>query len=659
MTVARRKLRNGTRAIEFSSKEGTVMPRTMVGRVAALCAAVAVAACGGDSTSPNGNGNGNGNQGSITLTLSLSALSVAQGGNIAVTATIGRAGGFTGTVAIAAEGVPANVTATPSPASIGASATQSTITFAATAGATPGNATITIRASGAGVADQTRTLTLTITAAAQPGFTMTVAPGTLTIPQGGQLTSTATLARTGGFAGNVQFTHTGAPAGVNVSFNPTATTANTSTITVTVSGAVAANTYPVTIRANAAGLPERTATLNVMVTAPAGGGNRNFRFCPPTPQPIFAAYQDGNGPWTPVAVVNNTVTFPIASARAGLLYVFNPAPNVYVTNYYYAATTEMGTSLQVPCPVLPATKIVNGSVANVGANETAYVGLATAGVPVNPPNLTFSLQNVAEGVTDLVATRVAVVVALPNVTQTANRAIIRRGLNPPANSNLPVLDFGAAESFAPVTRNLTLNNLGADASTVQLSYLAAGGGAAALYSELFGVASANRQIPTLPNAQAGDLHGLSIIAATGLPPYATSRGLLAYFTASADKTFTLGAPVGAVTVTAAATAPYARLRVQYALQSDYDDGITVNYNQASAAGARAVIIGATGSYLAASPNFDHTEPDLSGLAGWNVVWGLVSGTLTQWTLVGVGAVFPGLLDGGISLQGTRSGSITP
>jgi hypothetical protein len=659
MTVGPRKLRNAPGAIEFSSKDGTVIPRVTVGRVAALCVIAAVAACGGDSTSPNGNGNGNGNQGSITLTLSLSALSVAQGGNVSVTATVGRAGGFAGAVAIATEGVPANVTATPSPASIGASATQSTITFAAAGGATPGNATITIRASGSGVADQTRTLTLTVTAAAQPGFTMVVAPGTLPIQQGAQSTSTATLTRTGGFAGNVQFTHTGAPAGVTVSFNPAATTANTSTITVAVSGAVAANTYAVTIRANAAGLPERTATLNVMVTAPAGGGNRTFRFCPPSPTPIFAAYQDGNGPWTVVPIVNNSVTFPISSARGGVVYVTSTAPNVYVTNYFYGAAAELGASGAQPCPPVPATKVVNGSVANVGANEVAYVGLAAAGKPVTPPTLNFTLQNVAEGVTDLIATRVAQVVALPNVTGTANRAIIRRGLNPPANSNLPVLDFNAAESFAPVTRNLTLNNLGADAATVNLSYLTAGGGAAGLYSEIFGVATPNRQIPTLPNAQAGDLHGLSIIAATGVPPFATSRGLLAYFTASADKTFTFGAPIGAVTVTAAATSPYARLRVQYAVQSDYDEGITLNYNQFSGA-TRAIIIGATGAYIAASPNFDHTEPDLSGLAGWQVVWGLVAGTATQWSLIGIGYIgTPGVLDGQVALLATRSGSITP
>lgn len=637
-----------------------MIPRVTVGRMAALCAIAAVAACGGDSTSPNGNGNGNGNQGSITLTLSLSALSVAQGGNVAVTATVARAGGFAGAVAIAAEGVPANVTATPSPASIGASATQSTITFAAAAGAAPGNATVTIRASGSGVADQTRTLTLTITAAAQPGFTLGVAPGTLPIQQGAQSTSTATLTRTGGFAGNVQFTSTGAPAGVTVSFDPAATTANTSTITVAVSAAVAANTYPVTIRANAAGLPERTATLNVMVTAPAGGANRTFRFCPPLPQPVFAAYQDGNGPWTPVPVVNNAVTFPIASARGGLVYVTNPGPNVYHTTYFYGTSADLGMSGQVPCPAVPATKSVNGSVANVGQNEVAYVGLAGATVAVNPPTTNFTLQNVAEGVTDLIATRVTLVIAVPNVTQTASRAIIRRGLNPPANSTLPVLDFGAAEAITPVTRNLTLNNLGADAATVNLSYLTAGGGAAALASEVFGVASANRQIPTLPNAQPGDLHGLSITAAAGPPPYATFRGLLAYFTASADKTFTFGPPAGAVTVTAAATAPYARLRVQYTIQSDYDEGITVNYTQPSPGATRSVTIGATGAYIAASPNFDHTEPDLSAVAGWQITFGLTAGTATQWALTGIGAIgTPGVLDGAVTILAARNGSITP
>ncbi len=100
--------------------------------------------------------------------------------------------------------------------------------------------------------------------------------------------------------------------------------------------------------------------------------------------------------------------------------------------------------------------------------------------------------------------------------------------------------------------------------------------------------------------------------------------------------------------------------MQYTIQSDYDEGITVNYTQPSPGATRSVTIGATGAYIAASPNFDHTEPDLSAVAGWQITFGLTAGTATQWALTGIGAIgTPGVLDGAVTILAARNGSITP
>ena len=625
-----------------------VFPKRVIERVA-LLSLLALAACESDTTDPGGDG------GSISMTLSASALSIVQGANGSVTATVVRAGDFTGAIAISVDGLPNNVTATANPASIAAGATSSTITFAAASGATPGNSTITIRATGTGVSDQTGAVTLTVTAAAQPDFTMVLNPAAVSIQQNGQGASAANLTRTNGFAGGVTFSATGAPAGMTVSFDPASTTSNTTAITVVVGAAVAVNTYPITIHGAATGIAEKTAVLNVTVTAaPGGSGNTTYRFC--QTQVLFAAYQDGNGPWTALNITNSTVSFNIASGRGGIAYVTSPNAGQYQTVYLHGTQADLNNGA-VNCPAPPTTKTVNATVANVGATEYAYVGLGTALQTTTGAQPNLAIQGVRNGVTDLVATRVTSTFTGAAGTQVANKAIIRRGIDPAANSTLPVLDFNAAEAFNPVMRNLTVNNLGADQLIVTQSFTTAAGGISALYSQAPGDNLVTRQIPTIPNTQAGDLHLISLLA--GTLPFSSSRALAGYFTASADRTFTLGPQLSAVTVTTAATSPNARLRAQYTLQSEYDDGVTINYSQGTGATHRFVIISFTGGYLGSATTLDHTQGDLTGLTGWNNTWGLSSGLTTQWVLVGVSGTGIVGSDGSLAMTATRIGTITP
>jgi hypothetical protein len=165
-------------------------------------------------------------------------------------------------------------------------------------------------------------------------------------------------------------------------------------------------------------------------------------------------------------------------------------------------------------------------------------------------------------------------------------------------------------------------------------------------------------VPTIPDTESGDLHLVSLFA--GEAPFAMSRSVVAYFTESADKTFTLGPALGDVTVTAAATSPNALLRAQYTLQPEYDDAITINYQQGNAATLRFVIISFTGGYLGSASTLDHTQADLTGLSGWDDTWGLATGTMTTWALVGMdyGGIL-GQLDGAITTMATRNGTITP
>lgn len=88
------------------------------------------------------------------------SLTVNRGANAAVSISITRAGGFTGSVALSASGLPAGVTASFSPASTTGNA--STLTLSASSTAAPGNATVTIGGSNATVGARSVQVTLTI-----------------------------------------------------------------------------------------------------------------------------------------------------------------------------------------------------------------------------------------------------------------------------------------------------------------------------------------------------------------------------------------------------------------------------------------------------------------------------------------------------------------
>lgn len=88
------------------------------------------------------------------------SLTVNRGANAAVSISITRAGGFTGSVALSASGLPAGVTASFSPASTTGNA--STLTLSASSTAAPGNATVTIGGSNATVGARSVQVALTI-----------------------------------------------------------------------------------------------------------------------------------------------------------------------------------------------------------------------------------------------------------------------------------------------------------------------------------------------------------------------------------------------------------------------------------------------------------------------------------------------------------------
>jgi subtilase family serine protease len=106
-----------------------------------------------------------------------------------------------------------------------------------------------------------------------PNFTISAAPGSVSVVQGGNGTSTITTAVSGGFNSAIALNASGQPAGVTVSFSPTSIAApgsGSSTMTIAVASTTATGTYAITVTGTG-GSTTQTTTVSLTVTAVASG----------------------------------------------------------------------------------------------------------------------------------------------------------------------------------------------------------------------------------------------------------------------------------------------------------------------------------------------------------------------------------------------------
>jgi subtilase family serine protease len=209
---------------------------------------------------------------SFTLSDSPSSLTITQGSSGTSTITVHDAGGFTGSVTLAASGLPSGVTAT-----FGTNPTTGTsvLTLTASATATTGTSTVTITGT-SGSLTATTTLALTVNSTATPAFSVSASPTSVTVTQGASGTSTITVTSTGGFNSATTLSASGLPSGVTATFstNPVTPPANgsaTSTLTLTASASATVGTATVTITGTSGSTSHSTTialTVNASSTTP-------------------------------------------------------------------------------------------------------------------------------------------------------------------------------------------------------------------------------------------------------------------------------------------------------------------------------------------------------------------------------------------------------
>ena len=200
----------------------------------------------------------------FTLTVPATSYSLAPGSSGALNYKTVISGPFKSMVSMSVSGQPSGLTAGFSPSTIPSPGSgQSKLTLTAGPGTTPGTYVLSITASGGGV---TRAASLTVNV---PGFTLTVAPATVSIGPGGKSTATLTTAVKGGLSSTMSFSISGVPAGITSGFSPASLVApgsGSSTLTFTRGSGGKTGTYTLTITASCGGF-KKTNALPLAVTA--------------------------------------------------------------------------------------------------------------------------------------------------------------------------------------------------------------------------------------------------------------------------------------------------------------------------------------------------------------------------------------------------------
>lgn len=584
----------------------------------------------------------------------------------AIPIVLTRTGGLAGDLTMSLEGAPTGVTAAFSPNPATASGTQ--MTLSAAAGTVPGTYPLTVRATGAGGASGTQSFSLTVTAAAAGSFALNVAPSTLSVVQGQTGLATMNIARAGGFTGAVTLSATGVPNGTTATFTPAAPTGTQAQLGLQVGAGTAAGSYTITIRGQGAGVADVTTTLTLTVTPSGGGtGNVNWTFCEAARFPLWFAVQNGtDGAWTavtPTGTNTRVYTFSVTTV-GGVAYAIPRSGGGTDVTVQYLSAAELTAGGSNECVTNRPTKSLTGSVANVPAGASAFIGSGGATATVSGPATAFSLSGVDDGLTDVVGIRSAF--DLATLSLAPDRGILRRNVNYAAGSAMPVLDLTGSESFAVTSANYTVTNAGGDQVISTASLLTANGFAGTFSFPTASGLGATQKIFGVPSSLTanGDLHQVLITAFSGSGLTTSSRILAQYNRDLVNRSITLGPSLTAPTIASLGATPYVRLSASGPWQAEYGDAVGVGFTQ-STANSNSWTMAMSRSYAGGGGTWTLALPDFTAVTGFNASWAL-AGAATNWSvsatggLIGfAGAGVTGFGENGSFRAGARTGTITP
>ena len=211
-----------------------------------------------------------------------------------------------------------------------------------------------------------------------PTLGVTAGTGALSVAAGASGTSTVTIARGGGFVGDVAIAVTGAPAGVTVSAAPATIAAGetTSTMTITTATTVAPGTVSLTVSAAGSGVATATTAFALTTTAAAATPTLALTAAPSTVAMTAGASGTSTATIARGGGFIGDVTLTASGAPTGLTTSFAPATmtgSATTSAVTFAAASGLAAG-SYPVVITAAGTGVTNATSTVTVNVSAPIG---------------------------------------------------------------------------------------------------------------------------------------------------------------------------------------------------------------------------------------------------------------------------------------------
>ena len=167
---------------------------------------------------------------------------------------------------------------------------------------------------------------LTGGSSSSPSFSISASPGSVSVLEGQNGSSTISTSVSGGFNSGIVLSASGQPSGVTVTFSPSSIAApgsGSSTMSIAVGSTVATGTYPITVTGSGGGITHTT-TVSLTVTAP-GSGSLSVSVSPTSGY----LYRGQSGYAVVTTTIsggfNSAVSFSVSGVPSGVNASFSPA----------------------------------------------------------------------------------------------------------------------------------------------------------------------------------------------------------------------------------------------------------------------------------------------------------------------------------------------
>ena len=476
----------------------------------------------------------------FSLSPSPASVTLAPGGTVTSTITVASQGGFSGTVAFSASGLPSGVTASFAPAS---SVTSTILTLTASASAAIGSAVVTVTGTSGSL---THTATVNLSVNSAPDFSLTAAPSNLTIQQSSSATSTITVVPSSGFAGTVAFSASGLPSGVTASFSPLSSTGAT-TLSLTASATAASGTSIVTITGTSGSL---THTTSVALTV-AGTPDFGLTAAPASVSVAPGSSANSTVTVSPLNGFSGVVAFSATGLPTGVTATFSPASSASATTLTFNAANSAvsGTSTVTVTGV-------SGSLTHTATLTVAVTAAPNFALTASPSSL--SIASGASGSSTISVVPANGFTGSVNFSASGLPAGVTASFSPASSASATTLILAAATSALSGTSTVTVTGVSGSlthTATVTLAVTAAQNFALTASPSSLSIASGASGSSTINVVPANGFAGSVNFSASGLPSGVTAAFSPTSSTTSSKLTLTASsrAAGGTFTVTVTGT----------------------------------------------------------------------------------------------------------